>query len=179
MSRLRLSYNEKVVPALIKSRGYKTKIQVPRLSKIVINAGVGEATQNAKIMDVVSGVIANVAGQKPVIRKSKKSIANFKLRENLAIGCCVTLRGTRMYEFMDRLIAIALPRVRDFRGVPKKGFDGNGNYTLGIKDYSVFPEAGIGEVEKMRGFQISFVTSAASDDEARDLLTELGLPFRK
>ena len=179
MSRLKVNYNEKVVPALQAEFEYDSAVQVPKLEKIVLNSGVGEVTQNSKCMDYVVYAMTQIAGQKPIVTKAKKSISNFKLRQGLAIGCCVTLRRERMYDFLDRLISVALPRVRDFRGVPKRGFDGRGNYTLGIKEQVVFPEIDIDKLDKIRGLQISFVTSAKTDDEAKALLTHLGMPFRK
>ncbi|MCL4125266.1 UNVERIFIED_CONTAM: hypothetical protein GTU68_056326 [Idotea baltica] len=172
-------YKNEVVPALKEEQGYKTDIQVPEVKKVILNTGVGEAVQNSKVMDVVNYAMTRISGQKPVIRKAKKSIANFKLREGMPIGCSVTLRRERMYDFMDRLISVALPRVRDFRGVPTKGFDGRGNYNMGIKEQVVFPEIDMDKLDKIRGLQLTFVTTAKTDDEARVLLTKLGLPFRK
>ena len=179
MSRLRDQYKEKVVPALREQFKYSSVMQVPRLKKIVLNCGVGETTANAKAMDFAVYALTNISGQKPVVARSKKAIANFKLREGLPIGCSVTLRSERMWEFLDRLIVVALPRVRDFRGVPRKGFDGRGNYTLGLKEQIVFPEISVEKLDKIRGMDITFVTSAKNDDEGRALLTELGMPFRK
>ena len=179
MNRLNETYQKNVVPALMQEFKYKSVMQVPKLEKIVINAGVGETTQNIKAIQHAEYAMARISGQKPLITKSKKSIANFKLREGLPIGCMVTLRKTKMYNFLDRLIAVALPRVRDFKGVPKRGFDGRGNYTMGIKEQIVFPEIDIDKLDKVRGMDITFVTSAKTDDEARALLTQLGMPFRK
>jgi large subunit ribosomal protein L5 len=179
MSRLLELYKSQVVPELMKEFGYKTPMQVPRLKKIVLNAGVGEATGNSKAVDYAEYAMRQIAGQKPVITKAKKAISNFKLKENQAIGCMVTLRGERMYSFLDRLIAVALPRVRDFRGTPRKGFDGRGNYTMGLKEQIVFPEVVMDKLDKVRGMDITFVTTAESDDEGRALLTQMGMPFRK
>ncbi|HET7342102.1 MAG TPA: 50S ribosomal protein L5 [Methylomirabilota bacterium] len=168
-----------VVPGLMKERGYGNVWQVPRLDKIVINMGVGEARDNAKIMDFAVADLQLIAGQKPVITRAKKSIANFKLREGVPIGAKVTLRGARMYEFLDRLMNVALPRVRDFKGVPPKGFDGRGNYALGLREQLIFPEIVYDKVDKVRGMDIIIVTTARSDDEARLLLARLGMPFRE
>lgn len=178
MSRLRETYKDKVVPALMQEFKYSSKMQVPRLQKIVINCGVGDVTANAKAMDYVVYAVTQISGQKPVVTRAKKAIAAFKLREGLPIGCTVTLRRERMYDFLDRLVSVALPRVRDFRGIPRKGFDGRGNYTLGIKEQIVFPEVSVEKLDKVRGLDITFVTSARSDDEGRALLTQLGMPFR-
>jgi large subunit ribosomal protein L5 len=179
MSRIRDQYNNAVVKALMDEFKYSSPMQVPKLKKIVLNAGVGEMTSNSKAMEYAEYAMTQISGQKPVITRSKKSIAGFKLREKMPIGCCVTLRGQRMYDFFDRLVSVALPRVRDFRGIPKKGFDGRGNYTLGIKEQIVFPEINIDKLDKIRGMDVTFVTSAQNDDEGRALLTHLGLPFRK
>jgi large subunit ribosomal protein L5 len=179
MSRIRDQYNNTVVKALMDEFKYSSPMQVPKLKKIVLNAGVGEMTSNSKAMEYAEYAMTQISGQKPVITRSKKSIAGFKLREKMPIGCCVTLRGQRMYDFFDRLVSVALPRVRDFRGIPKKGFDGRGNYTLGIKEQIVFPEINIDKLDKIRGMDVTFVTSAQNDDEGRALLTHLGLPFRK
>jgi large subunit ribosomal protein L5 len=179
MSRVRDQYKNNVVKALMDEFKYSSPMQVPKLKKIVLNSGVGECTTNAKAMEYVEYAMKQISGQKPVIKKSKKSIAGFKLRENQPVGCCVTLRGQRMYDFFDRLVSVALPRVRDFRGIPRKGFDGRGNYTLGLKEQIVFPEINIDKLDKIRGMDITFVTSAESDDEGRALLTHLGMPFRK
>src|SRR5271157_1493112 len=177
-ARLREQYHKKAVPAMTKEFGYKNVMAVPRLDKITINIGMGEATQNAKLMDGAVAELAQIAGQKPVITKASKSIAAFKLREGMSIGCMVTLRGDRMYEFFDRLVNVALPRVRDFRGVSTKSFDGRGNYTLGIKDQLIFPEIDYAKVEKIKGMNICIVTTAATDAEGIALLKQLGMPFR-
>ncbi|MDR1727293.1 MAG: 50S ribosomal protein L5 [Acidobacteriota bacterium] len=179
MSRLRELYKKETVPALTKQFGYANVMAVPKLVKINVNMGVGEAISNAKILDVASDELAAITGQKPVITKAKKSIAAFKLREGMPIGVTVTLRGDRMYEFLDRLMSIALPRVRDFRGVSDRAFDGRGNYTLGLKDQLIFPEIDYGKVDKARGMNITVVTSAKSDNEAYELLKSLGMPFVK
>ena len=177
MARLRTKYNEDVVPAMIKEFGYKNPMQVPRLNKITINVGLGEATQNAKAIDSAVIDITAITGQKPVVTKSKKAIANFKLRENIPIGCMVTLRRARMYEFLDRLIHTALPRVRDFKGVSDKSFDGRGNYSLGLREQIIFPEIQADKVDKSRGMTITIATSAATDQEGRTLLRLMGMPF--
>jgi large subunit ribosomal protein L5 len=176
--RLRKHYDEKVVPELKKAFSYSNLMQVPRLEKIVLNMGVGEATQNPKLLESALAELTQIAGQKPAVRKSKKSIANFKLREGQAVGCAVTLRGNRMYEFYDRLVNVALPRVRDFRGVPPRSFDGRGNYTMGITEQIIFPEIDYDRVEKIRGMDITIVTSARTDEEGRELLRLMNLPFR-
>jgi large subunit ribosomal protein L5 len=178
-ARLREKYKQEVAPALAKEFGYKNPMSVPKLEKIVINMGLGEAIQNAKILDVAAGELATIAGQRPVVTKAKKSIAAFKLREGMNIGAMVTLRGDRMYEFLDRFISIALPRVRDFRGVSAKSFDGRGNYTLGLRDQLIFPEIDFGKVDKARGMNVCIVTTAKNDEEARALLRHLGMPFRQ
>jgi large subunit ribosomal protein L5 len=179
MNRLRDRYEKEIVPALRKEFGYANVMAVPRLQKIVVNMGLGEATQNAKLADVGADELGRITGQKPVITRSKKSIAQFKVRRGMPIGAMVTLRGERMYEFLDRLVSIALPRVRDFRGVSPRGFDGRGNYTLGLKDQLIFPEIDYMKVDKARGMNISVVTSARSDQEARKLLQLMGMPFRQ
>jgi large subunit ribosomal protein L5 len=179
MSRLREIYKTETVPALTKQLGYKNIMAVPKLVKINVNMGLGEAISNAKLLDVAADELAAITGQKPVVTKAKKSIAAFKLRQGMPIGVTVTLRGDRMYEFLDRLICIALPRVRDFRGVPSKSFDGRGNYTLGLKDQLIFPEIDYGKVDKARGMNITVVTNAKSDNEAFELLKALGMPFIK
>lgn len=179
MSRLREIYKTETVPALTKQLGYKNIMAVPKLMKINVNMGLGEAISNAKLLDVAADELAAITGQKPVVTKAKKSIAAFKLRQGMPIGVTVTLRGDRMYEFLDRLISIALPRVRDFRGVPSKSFDGRGNYTLGLKDQLIFPEIDYGKVDKARGMNITVVTNAKSDNEAFELLKALGMPFIK
>jgi large subunit ribosomal protein L5 len=179
MNRLKDRYAKEVVPALRKQFGYKNPMAVPKLEKIVINMGLGEATQNVKIVDTGSDELGRVTGQKPVVTRAKKSIAQFKVRKGMPIGTMVTLRGERMYEFLDRLISIALPRVRDFKGVSARGFDGRGNYTLGLKDQLIFPEIDYLKVDKARGMNISVVTTAKTDEEARSLLKLLGMPFRQ
>jgi len=178
MSRLYERYKKDVVPALMKQFGYSSHMQVPRLEKIVLNAGVGDMTSNSKAMEYAVYALTQISGQKPIIRKSRKSIANFKLRAGLPIGCMVTLRKQRMFEFLDRLISVALPRVRDFRGTPVRGFDGRGNYTLGLREQIVFPEVDVDKLDKSRGMDVTFVTTAKTDEEGRALLTQLGMPFR-
>jgi large subunit ribosomal protein L5 len=178
-ARLRDKYYNEVRPALMKEFSLTNPMAAPKLEKIVINMGVGEATQNAKVIDPAASEIQQIAGQKPVVTKAKKSIAAFKVREGMPIGVMVTLRGDRMYEFLDRLVNIALPRVRDFRGVPTKSFDGRGNYTLGVRDQLIFPEIDYAKVEKMKGMNITFVTTAGNDDQARALLKHMGMPFRQ
>ena len=177
--RLRDRFRTAVIPALMKERGYTNPFQVPRLEKIVINMGVGEGKENPKVMDFAVADLQMITGQKPVVTRAKKSIANFKLRENSPIGCKVTLRGARMYEFLDRLVNVALPRVRDFRGVPPKAFDGRGNYALGLKEQLIFPEIVYDKVDKVRGMDVIMVTSARTDEEAKALLAHLGVPFRE
>ena len=179
MSRLKNRYVKDVVPALTKEFGYKNVMAVPKITKVVVNMGLGEGTQNAKIVDTGADELGKITGQKAAITRSKKSIAQFKVRENMPIGAMVTLRGDRMYEFLDRLIAIALPRVRDFRGISPKGFDGRGNYTLGLRDQLIFPEIDYMKVDKNRGMNISVVTTARTNEEARRLLQLIGLPFRQ
>src|SRR5262245_44915750 len=179
MSRLRERYVSEVVPTLRKEFGYANVMAVPKIMKIVVNMGLGEGTQNAKIVDTGAEELSKITGQKASITRSTKSISQFKLRKNMAIGAMVTLRGARMFEFVDRLIAIALPRVRDFRGVSARGFDGRGNYTLGLRDQLLFPEIDYLKVDKARGMNISFVTTAKTDEEARRLLQLLGMPFRQ
>lgn len=178
-ARLREHYQKNVVPALKKEFGYTNPMAVPKVEKISLNIGLGEATQNAKLMDGAVNELTAIAGQKPVVTKAKKSIAAFKLREGMAIGCMVTLRGDRMFEFLDRLMNVALPRVRDFRGVSAKSFDGRGNYTLGIKDQLLFPEIDYNKVEKIKGMNICITTSARTDAEGLALLKYLGMPFRQ
>ena len=178
MSRMRERYSKEVAPALAKEFGYKNVMAIPKIEKVVVNMGLGEATGNAKIVDTGVDEIARVTGQKPVVTRAKKSIAQFKVRKGMPIGTMVTLRGDRMWEFLDRLISIALPRVRDFRGVSPKGFDGRGNYTLGLKDQLLFPEIDYMKVDKARGMNISVVTTAKTDEESRKLLQLLGMPFR-
>jgi large subunit ribosomal protein L5 len=177
--RLRTYYQAEVVPALMKRFGYRNRMQVPRLEKIVVNMGVGDAIQNIKFLDAAVADLAIITGQKAAVRRAKKSIANFKLREGAAIGAKVTLRGPRMYEFYDRLITFAIPRIRDFRGLPTKSFDGRGNYTLGVTEQIIFHEINYDKVEKIRGMDITFVTSARTDEEGRELLKLMGLPFRE
>ena len=179
MSRLRDFYEAQIIPEMTKKFSYTNKLAVPKLEKIIINMGVGEARENAKVLDGAVKDMGIIAGQKPVVTKAKKSIANFKLREGMNIGCKVTLRGNRMYEFADRLINIALPRVRDFRGVKANSFDGRGNYTMGIKEQLIFPEIEYDKVDKIRGMDIVFVTTAKTDEEARELLRLFGMPFAK
>ena len=179
MNRVLEYYNNSVKAELMKKFNYTTVMQAPKLVKIVINMGVGDAMQNAKALDAAVEDLAQITGQKPVITKAKKSIANFKLREGAAIGCKVDLRGERMYEFYDKLVSVALPRVRDFRGLSKDSFDGRGNYTLGIKEQLIFPEINYDKVLKVRGMDIVIVTTAKTDEEARELLRLLGMPFRK
>jgi len=178
MTRLRERYLKDVVPALRKEFGYKNVMAVPKVTKVVVNMGLGEATQNAKIVDAGADDLARITGQKPATTRAKKSIAAFKVRQGMPIGTMVTLRGERMYEFLDRLISTALPRVRDFKGVSPRGFDGRGNYTLGLKDQLLFPEIDYLKVDKARGMNISVVTTAKTDEEARTLLKLLGMPFR-
>jgi large subunit ribosomal protein L5 len=179
MNRLRARYQQDVIPALQKEFGFANVMAIPRITKVVVNMGLGEATQNAKIVDTGAEELAKITGQKAAVTRAKKSIAQFKVRRDMPIGAMVTLRGERMYEFLDRLIGIALPRVRDFRGVSPRGFDGRGNYTLGLRDQLLFPEIDYLKVDKARGMNISVVTTAASDEQARRLLQLLGMPFRQ
>lgn len=179
MSRLKEQYINEIAPAMMKKFGYKNVMQIPKLEKIVVNMGVGEAKENAKVLEAAMKDMEIITGQKPILTKAKKSIANFKLREGMNIGCKVTLRGDKMYEFADRLINLALPRVRDFRGVNPNAFDGRGNYALGIKEQLIFPEIEYDKVDKVRGMDIIFVTTAETDEEARELLTMFNMPFRK
>lgn len=172
-------YRTKVIPELSKRFGYKNALQVPKLKKISVNVGVGAATQDSKIIETVVKDVENIVGQKAVVTKAKKSVSNFKLREGMKIGCKVTLRKVRMYEFLDRLINVSIPRIRDFRGVSDKSFDGNGNYTMGIKEHIIFPEINIDNVSKIFGMDITFVTTAKTDDEAKELLRAFGMPFVK
>ena len=178
-NRLAKKYRSEVVPELVKEFGYSSIMMAPKLEKIVINMGVGDATSNSKVLDDAVNDLTILSGQKPVVTKAKKSVASFKLREGQAIGCKVTLRGERMYEFLDKLISIALPRVRDFRGISRNSFDGHGNYTLGVKEQLIFPEIDYDKVGKIRGMDIVLVTTAKSDKEAASLLEKLGMPFRK
>jgi len=179
MSRLKDKYQQEVVPALTKEFGYRNVMAVPRIHKVVVNMGLGEATANAKIVDTGADELARITGQKPVTRRSKKSIAAFKVRRGMPIASMVTLRGERMWEFLDRLMNIALPRVRDFKGVPPRGFDGRGNYTLGLRDQLLFPEIDYMKVDKARGMNVSVVTTAKTNEEARKLLQFMGMPFRQ
>lgn len=179
MNRLKEKYTKEVTPALMSKFEYSSIMQVPKLEKIVINMGVGDAVSNSKALDTAVEELAIITGQKPLITRAKKSIAGFRLREGMPIGAKVTLRGERMYEFFDKLVAISLPRVRDFRGVSKKSFDGRGNYTLGVKEQLIFPEINYDKVNKVRGMDIVIVTTANSDEEGRELLTQLGMPFQK
>ena len=179
MSRLKEIYVKEIIDNMMKHFHYKNAMQVPKIEKIIINMGVGEAKENSKILDAAVSDLAIISGQKPVITKAKKSVANFKLREGMSIGCKVTLRGKKMYEFADRLINLALPRVRDFRGVNPNAFDGRGNYALGIKEQLIFPEIEYDKIDKVRGMDIIFVTTARTDEEARELLTQFGMPFKK
>jgi large subunit ribosomal protein L5 len=179
MARLKELYLKTVVPALTKEFDYKNPMAVPKIEKISLNVGMGEATQNGKLIDGAVNELTAIAGQKPVITKARKSIAAFKLRENMPIGCAVTLRGDRMYEFLDRLVNVALPRVRDFRGVSTKSFDGRGNYTLGLKDQLIFPEIDYNKVEKTKGMNICITTTARTDAEGQALLKHMGMPFSK
>ncbi len=179
MNRLKEKYLNEIVPSLKKEHNYKSIMEVPKLEKVVINMGVGDATSNSKLIEAAVKDLEQIAGQKPVITKARKSIAGFKVREGQAIGCKVTLRGDAMYNFIDKLVSIALPRVRDFRGVSPKAFDGRGNYTMGIKEQLIFSEIDYDNVVKVRGMDIVFVTTARTNEEARDLLSKLGIPFRK
>ena len=177
--RLRIFYSDTVTQAMQKHFQYKNKMQIPRLDKITVNVGIGEAVQNPKVLDSVAEEVMTVTGQKPVITKAKKSISNFKLRKGMAVGCSVTLRGNQMYEFFDRLLSVAIPRIRDFRGLSDKSFDGRGNYNMGIKEQIVFPEIDYDKVERVHGMNISIATTAKTDEEALELLKSFGMPFRK
>jgi large subunit ribosomal protein L5 len=179
MNRLKEKYQKEITPALMSKFSYKSVMQAPKLDKIVINMGVGDAVSNSKALDVAVEELAQITGQKPVVTKAKKSIAGFRLREGMPIGAKVTLRGERMYQFLDKLVSVSLPRVRDFRGVSKKSFDGRGNYTLGVKEQLIFPEIDYDKVNKVRGMDIVIVTTANTDEEARELLTQFGMPFQK
>ena len=179
MNRLRQKYENKVKNQMVEKFGYKSVMQIPTIDKIVINMGIGDAVSNSKVLDEAVAELALITGQKPVITRAKKSIAGFRLREGMPIGCKVTLRGERMYDFLDKLVSVSLPRVRDFRGVSKKSFDGRGNYTLGVKEQLIFPEIDFDKVNKVRGMDIVVVTTANTDEEARELLTQLGMPFQK
>lgn len=178
MSRMRDKYIKEIAPALMEKFGYKSTMQIPKLEKIVVNIGMGEAKDNPKAIDAACGDLAKITGQKPIVTKARKSVANFKLREGMNIGCKVTLRADRMYEFMDRLFNVALPRVRDFRGINPNGFDGRGNYSLGIREQLIFPEIDYDQIDKIRGMDINFVTTAGTDEEAREMLRLFGAPFR-
>lgn len=177
--RLLTQYREEIVPQLTKRFNFKNKMQVPHLEKILLNMGVGEAIENSNYLDLAVNELKTITGQKPVITRSKKAISNFKLRAGMPVGCFVTLRGWMMYEFLDRLISVAIPRVRDFRGLPASSFDGRGNYNMGVKEQIIFPEINYDNVEKIRGMNITIVTSAQSDEEAMALLSEFGMPFKK
>lgn len=179
MARMKEKYVKEIRPALQEKFGYKNVMQIPGLEKVVVNMGLGEAIQNPKAMDAAVNDLTAITGQKPIITKAKKSIAAFKLRAGMSIGCKVTLRGERMYQFVDRLISVALPRVRDFKGVSPKAFDGRGNYTLGLKEQLIFPEIEYDKIDKLRGMEIGFVTSAKTDEECRELLRLMGMPFRE
>lgn len=179
MNRLKETYQNEIIDAMVKKFGYVNRMEVPKLDKVVINMGVGEAKENAKVLESAMRDLEIIAGQKPVTTKAKNSIANFKLREGMPIGCKVTLRGEKMYEFVDRLINLALPRVRDFRGVSANAFDGRGNYALGIKEQLIFPEIEFDKVDKVRGMDVIFVTTAKTDEEARELLAQFNMPFAK
>ena len=179
MNRLQEKYNSEIVPAMISKFGYKNVMQVPKLSKIVVNMGIGEAKDNAKLLESAAADMTIITGQKPIITKAKKSIANFKIREGMSIGCKVTLRGSKMYDFADRLINLALPRVRDFRGVNPNSFDGRGNYALGLKEQLIFPEIEYDKIDKVRGMDVIFVTTAQTDEEARELIRLFGMPFAR
>jgi len=178
-SRLHEKYEKEIAPALQKELGVKNPMAVPKVHKVVINMGVGEGRENAKVLDFATADLQSISGQKPIVTRAKKSIANFKLREGVPIGAKVTLRGARMYEFLDRLINVALPRVRDFKGVPGKGFDGRGNYALGLREQVIFPEIVYDKVDKIRGMDINIVTTARTDEDAKALLAHLGMPFRE
>ena len=178
MSRLRDKYTKEVAPALMEKFGYKSVMQIPKFDKVVINIGLGEAKDNPKAVEAACGDLAKITGQKAIVTKARKSVANFKLREGMNIGCKVTLRAERMYEFIDRLFNVALPRVRDFRGINPNGFDGRGNYSLGIREQLIFPEIDYDKIDKIRGMDINFVTTAKTDEEARELLKLMGAPFR-
>lgn len=179
MARLQEAYKQDVAPALMKKFSYKSVMQIPKLEKVVINVGCGEARDNPKVIEAIMTDLSTITGQKPVICKAKKSVANFKLREGMNIGCKVTLRGERMYEFIDRFFNVALPRVRDFRGINANGFDGRGNYNMGVREQLIFPEIAYDKIDKVRGMDICFVTTAKTDEEARELLTLMGAPFAK
>jgi large subunit ribosomal protein L5 len=179
VNRLKEKYQKEITPALVSKFNYNSVMQVPKVEKIIVNMGVGEAVQNAKVLDVAVEELQQITGQRPMVTRAKKSIAGFRLREGMPIGAKVTLRGERMYEFLDKLVSVSLPRVRDFRGVSKKAFDGRGNYTLGVKEQLIFPEIDYDKVSKVRGMDIVIVTTANTDEEARELLTQIGMPFQK
>lgn len=179
MSSVKDKYQKEVVPLLVKEFGYANPMEVPRITKIVVNMGLGEAVQNPKVVDAAIEDLRTITGQQPVVRRARQSIASFKLREGMRIGCSVTLRRAHMYEFFERLVSVALPRVRDFRGVSNKAFDGKGNYSLGIREQSIFPEIDYDKLDKLRGMNITIVTTAKTDEEGRALLTHLGMPFRR
>jgi large subunit ribosomal protein L5 len=178
-ARLKQKYLDEVAPALRQEFGYSSPMATPKVAAVKLNMGLGEAISNNRLLDAAVDEMAAIAGQKPVVTKARKSIAAFKLREGMSIGCCVTLRGDRMYEFLDRLISLALPRVRDFRGVPTKSFDGRGNYTLGVREHTIFPEIDYSKVDKVKGMNVTIVTTARTDNEALSLLTHMGMPFRR
>ncbi|MBI5446776.1 MAG: 50S ribosomal protein L5 [Deltaproteobacteria bacterium] len=178
MARLRERYTREIVPEMMKAFGYRNIMEVPKIQKVVINVGAGDAKDNAKLMDQIADDLGRITGQKPVITRAKKSIANFHLREGMPVGCKVTLRGQRMYEFLDRMISVALPRVRDFKGISGKGFDGRGNYTLGVTEHIIFPEVDLEKVEKVKGMNVCIATTARTDEECKDLLRRMGMPFR-
>jgi len=178
MTRLKEKYEQEIAPKLMEQFQYKSPMEIPRIKKIVLNMGLGEAIQNIKILDSATDELGKISGQKPVVTRARQSIAAFKLRKGMPIGCMVTLRGTRMYEFFDKLVNIALPRVRDFRGISSKALDGRGNYTLGVKEQIIFPEIDYDKIDKIKGMNITIVTSARTDDEARTLLAQMGMPFR-
>ncbi len=179
MARLKTLYNEKIVPKLMKENKYSSVMEVPKLTKVTVNIGVGEAVQNAKALDAASADLTKITGQKPIVTRAKKSISNFKLREGAKIGVSVTLRRERMYEFLDRLMNVAIPRIRDFRGISSKSFDGRGNFNLGIREQIIFPEIDYDSIDKIRGMNVAITTTAGTDEESRQLLTELGMPFKK
>ena len=179
MSRLHEKYKAEIAPALMQKFGYKSPMQIPKLEKVVINIGLGEAKDNAKVIEAACGDLAKITGQKPIVTKARKSVANFKIREGMSIGCKVTLRSEKMYEFVAKLFNVALPRVRDFRGINPNGFDGRGNYALGLKEQLIFPEIEYDKIDKIRGMDINFVTTAASDEEAKEMLTLMGAPFAR
>ena len=179
VNRMKVKYSQEVIPALIKTFEYKNVMQVPKLEKIILNMRLGDVKDNAKSMQIAVAELEKISGQKPVETKAKKSVANFKVRANMVVGAKVTLRGDRMWDFFDKLVSIALPRVRDFKGVPTDSFDGRGNYALGIKEQLIFPEISYDQIEKVRGFDICFVTTANTDEEAKELLNQLGMPFAK